>query len=83
MTLLIIYDIPSDRLRGRIAEICLDYGLARIQQSAFLGHFSLSLRKRFITELKTIILGVDTKLQVFQLDSDWQKRQVVLEHHSA
>jgi len=30
-TTLLIYDIPSDRLRGKVANACLDYGLERIQ----------------------------------------------------
>ena len=34
---LVIYDIENDKIRLRISETCLDYGLARIQYSAFLG----------------------------------------------
>ena len=37
MQTLIVYDIPNDRIRGKIADVCLDYGLDRIQWSAFLG----------------------------------------------
>ena len=35
--LLLVYDIPDDRKRTKIADACLDYGLDRIQFSAFLG----------------------------------------------
>ena len=34
---LVIYDIEDDRIRLKISETCLDYGLVRIQFSAFLG----------------------------------------------
>ncbi len=34
---LVVYDIADDRVRARVADICLDYGLSRIQLSAFLG----------------------------------------------
>ncbi|MEW6522246.1 MAG: CRISPR-associated endonuclease Cas2 [Bacillota bacterium] len=45
MQTLVIYDIPDDRLRARIAEACKDYGLARIQWSAFLGELSQNRRE--------------------------------------
>ena len=37
---LVVYDISNDRIRTKVAEICLDYGLSRIQLSAFLGDLS-------------------------------------------
>ncbi|MBS7631717.1 CRISPR-associated endonuclease Cas2 [Candidatus Bathyarchaeota archaeon] len=33
----VIYDISSDKIRGRVASICKKYGLYRVQKSAFLG----------------------------------------------
>ena len=33
----VIYDIVKGRIRKKIADVCLDYGLKRIQYSAFLG----------------------------------------------
>ncbi len=37
MRCLLIYDIPDDRIRTKVAELCLDYGLDRLQYSAFSG----------------------------------------------
>ncbi|MCS3924836.1 CRISPR-associated endonuclease Cas2 [Methanosalsum natronophilum] len=37
MLVLIIYDITQNRIRTRISDKCKDYGLSRIQKSAFLG----------------------------------------------
>ena len=34
---LLVYDISHDRTRARVADACLDYGLDRIQYSAFCG----------------------------------------------
>ena len=31
----VIYDIVKDRIRKKIADVCLDYGLKRIQYSSF------------------------------------------------
>lgn len=37
---LLVYDIENDRVRTKVADMCLDYGLSRIQYSVFLGHLS-------------------------------------------
>lgn len=36
----LIYDVVDDRTRAKIADICLDYGLRRVQQSAFVGRLN-------------------------------------------
>jgi CRISPR-associated protein Cas2 len=33
----IIYDIVEDKVRSRLAKTCKQYGLERVQKSAFLG----------------------------------------------
>lgn len=33
----VIYDISSDRPRGKVAKLCKEAGLYRVQKSAFLG----------------------------------------------
>jgi len=33
----ILYDISDDALRSKVAKICKQYGLLRVQKSAFLG----------------------------------------------
>ena len=33
----LIYDIAHDGVRTKVADACLDYGLQRIQYSAFFG----------------------------------------------
>lgn len=37
VSVILIYDIEDDKLRTRAAEVCFDYGLERIQFSAFLA----------------------------------------------
>jgi len=46
----IIYDITKNNTRTKIAKICLDKGLYRVQKSVFLG----SLNKNQIDELRII-----------------------------
>jgi len=47
MQCLVVYDIPDDRVRGKVADICLDYGLDRIQYSAFLGDLQRTHQEEF------------------------------------
>ena len=45
VALVLIYDIENDRVRTRVSEICLDYGLERIQFSAFFGKLNRNRRR--------------------------------------
>ncbi len=38
----IIYDIVEDKARARVAKACKQYGLERVQKSAFLGKLKLN-----------------------------------------
>lgn len=38
----IIYDIVDDRTRTRVAKACKQYGLERVQKSAFLGKLKMN-----------------------------------------
>lgn len=52
---LVIYDIEDDKIRLKIAETCLDYGLERIQYSAFLGTLNRNKREELFLRLTTIL----------------------------
>jgi CRISPR-associated protein Cas2 len=43
--LLVVYDIGDDGLRVRVAETLKDFGLARVQYSAFAGDLSTNRRE--------------------------------------
>ncbi len=48
----VIYDIEDDRVRGRIANACKDYGLERIQYSAFCGALDVTRRGELAARLQ-------------------------------
>jgi len=48
----LIYDIEDDRLRTRVSEICLNYGLERIQFSAFFGKLNRNRRQELALRLQ-------------------------------
>lgn len=49
---LVIYDIEDDRVRNRIAERCKDFGLERVQYSAFYGSLSRNKREELWLRLR-------------------------------
>jgi CRISPR-associated protein Cas2 len=52
VSVVVLYDVEDDRLRGRVAEICLDYGLERIQFSAFFGKLNRNRRQELALMLQ-------------------------------
>jgi len=69
---LVIYDITDDRLRSRVAEILKNYGLKRIQKSAFIGYLTRSKLSSLIVDVKLIV--VDDNLKIFPLcDIDYKR----------
>ena len=60
----VIYDIPDDRLRLKVSEACLDYGLERIQFSAFRGTLTRNKREELFLRLATTLGGEPGKILV-------------------
>ena len=77
MRCLLIYDITHDGTRGKVADACLDYGLERIQYSAFLGELSRIHQKELVLKIKRRIGAHDASVQLFPLDEkSWTGRWV-------
>lgn len=65
MVTLVIYDIVDDRIRTRISEKCKDYGLERIQYSAFTGEISRNRREELFMKLKKILGSKEGKIRIY------------------
>lgn len=52
---IVIYDIESDRIRGRVAAACRDLGLDPIQYSAFSGMLNATVRKQLFARLSDVL----------------------------
>jgi len=71
MRYLVIYDISDDRLRFRVAEILKNYGLERIQKSAFIGHLTRAKLSSLVVDVRSVV--VDDNLKIFPLcDVDYR-----------
>lgn len=55
MVTVVIYDIPDDRSRGRVANECKNLGLVRIQYSAFAGFLSPLRREELERRVRRIM----------------------------
>jgi CRISPR-associated protein Cas2 len=52
MPVLVIYDIVHDGTRSKVAELCLDYGLDRVQYSSFIGQLRRTHQEELMLKIK-------------------------------
>lgn len=75
MKCLLIYDIPDDRARGKIADFCLDYGLGRLQYSAFMGDLSPNHQEELMLKIERRLGKAAGRIDLFAIcQEDWRKR---------
>ncbi|MBI4332398.1 MAG: CRISPR-associated endonuclease Cas2 [Chloroflexi bacterium] len=79
MISLLIYDIPDDKLRSKVADTCLDYGLARIQFSAFLGELNHNRQEEILQKIKRKIGQQQANVQLFPIcEKDLRLRKEIV-----
>ena len=78
MRCLVVYDIVVDRVRARVASACLDFGLQRVQYSAFLGHLSRNHQDELLLRVRRELGRTEGHVALFPLcEADWRgKREV-------
>lgn len=75
MQLLLIYDIVHDGKRAKVANACLDYGLDRIQYSAFMGSLSRTHQEELMIRISDIIGDAPASVHLYPIDEKaWKKR---------
>lgn len=78
MQCLLIYDIPDDNTRQKVADACLDYGLLRVQYSAFSGNLSRTHQRELFSEVRKRLGRKPGNIQLFPLDErSWAGRRVI------
>ncbi len=77
MRCLLFYDITNDRIRTKIADVCLDYGLDRVQYSVFSGVLSRNLQEELFLKVTGLLGDEEGHIMLLPLcQKDWQARQV-------
>lgn len=78
MKALLVYDIPDDRIRTRVSNVCLDYGLVRIQYSAFLGELSVNHQDELLMKLRRTVGRFPCNIQIFPVgERELRLRKIV------
>jgi CRISPR-associated protein Cas2 len=77
---LVIYDIPNDRARTRVADACLDYGLERVQWSAFLGELNSTYQRELLLKIRVILGRKAAKVLLLPINAVmWQQHQTIVQ----
>lgn len=73
--ILVIYDITEDRARTKIADVCLDYGLDRVQYSTFCGRLSRNQQDALMLRIEELLGEGDGNVQLIPIaEDDWRKK---------
>lgn len=79
MHCLLLYDISDDNKRNKIADACLDYGLDRIQYSAFAGPISRNHQEELFLKIQDLLDGRSGHIRLINIcQTDWQGQLI---HH--
>lgn len=75
MWCIVIYDIVSNRVRNKIADVCMDYGLNRIQYSAFAGDLLRTHQEELIKKARQKLGKSEGKVYLFCIaEPEWARR---------
>ncbi|KCZ73130.1 CRISPR-associated endoribonuclease Cas2 [Candidatus Methanoperedens nitroreducens] len=66
----VVYDIVENSARSKVARICLDKGLYRVQKSVFLGTLNANERDSLALECEEIIDPDVDSVYVFPMDDE-------------
>jgi CRISPR-associated protein Cas2 len=70
----VVYDISSDGVRGKVAKMCKEYGLYRVQKSAFLGDMNKNEKDELLLRCKEIVDEENDSVYIFPMcDDDYRK----------
>ena len=74
----LIYDIENDRARTKIADACLDYGLDRIQFSAFMGKLSRNHQAELMLRIGSLLGDNKGNIKLIPISAkDWNERKEI------
>lgn len=81
VSVLVLYDVEDDRIRLRLADLCLNYGLERIQFSAFLGKINRNRRQELSLRIQDLIGTESARVRVIPITEDAFKEMWILDQY--
>lgn len=79
--MILIYDIEDDKLRTRAANVCFDYGLERIQFSAFFGKLNRNRRQELSLRLQRELGSESGRIRLIPICEQDLKEMWVLDQY--
>lgn len=77
---LLVYDIPHDRTRTKVADICQDYGLDRMQYSAFQGELQRVHQEELMHKLRKRLGRRPGKIALYPIcERDWSVKIEIIQ----
>lgn len=70
VSVIVLYDIEDDRIRARVADVCLNYGLERIQFSAFMGRINRNRRQQLALEILAQVGAESARIRIVPVAED-------------
>lgn len=71
----LVYDITEDRARSKVANVCKDYGLDRVQYSAFTGLLSRNQQESLMIEIMSLLGKSSGSIKLIPVNTrDWNNR---------
>jgi CRISPR-associated protein Cas2 len=80
MHLLLIYDVSNDRIRTKIATTCEDYGLDRIQYSAFYGRLKRTHQEELMLKIQALLGDEAGRIQMIPISNETWERRIEVEN---
>lgn len=75
---LVMYDIEEDKARSKIADACLDYGLDRVQFSAFIGQLSRNHQQELMMRIEQILADKRGRVHLISVgQQEWRNRIIL------
>lgn len=66
----LLYDISNNKRRNKLAQLCKDFGLIRIQKSCFLGDIDEKLLVSFCRKMDSLLEPEDDVCMIPVTDKD-------------
>lgn len=74
----ILYDISKTRVRTKVAKLCQQFGLYRVQMSCFLGKINQTEIKELSLHIDDLIDQENDKVYIFPVSKDDFNKSILL-----
>ena len=78
MIVWVVYDIKKDKPRNKVAKICKQAGIYRVQKSVFLGTLEENAKDTLKLEIEELIDPENDSVYIYPMSKDELKKTVLL-----